>query len=176
MRLSVALRRFALPGIVHSIYQLLLNRVILSPRAEAEWSKLLKIGRKSQISSFVKIKASEGPVIIGQRTDIGCGTFIGGHRHGIEIGDDCLISPNVCIVGVNYRYDRIDMPIREQGLQSAGPIRIGNDVWIGAGAIILDNSQIGDGAIVGPNSVVSGTIPPMAVASGNPAKVIFTRR
>ena len=176
MRLSVALRRFAIPGVAHTLYHLLRNRAVVSPRAEAEWSRLLKIGRKAQISSFVKIKASEGPIRIGDRTDIGCGAFIAGHVHGIEIGDDCLISPNVSIIGVNYRYDRPDILIRDQGLASAGPIRIGNNVWIGAGAVILDHSDIGDGAIITPNAVVSGKIPAMAIASGNPAKVVFTRR
>lgn len=176
MRMGVAVRRFAIPGFVHSLYHLFAGRAIVSPRAELEWSRLLRIGRKSQISSFVKIKASEGPVSIGQRTDIGCGVFIAGHSHGIMIGDDCLISPNVSIIGVNYRYDRADRPIREQGLQSGGPTRIGNNVWIGAGAVILDNSLIEDGAIITPNAVVSGHVPANAIMSGNPAKLVFTRR
>ncbi|WP_022683453.1 acyltransferase [Sphingobium bisphenolivorans] len=176
MKLTVALRRLLIPGIFHTIYHLVRNRVMVSPRAEVEWSRLLKIGRRSQISSFVKIKASNGPVVIGARTDIGCGAFIAGHQHGVEIGDDCLISPNVSIIGVNYRYDRADAIIREQGVKSEGPVQIGNNVWIGAGAVILDNCRIGDGAIISPNSVVSGPIPPLAIASGNPAKVIFVRR
>jgi acetyltransferase-like isoleucine patch superfamily enzyme len=176
MRLGVALRRFAIPGFIQSAYFLLCHKVAMSSRAEVEWSRLLHIGRHSQISSFVKIKSSQGPVTIGERTDIGCGVFIAGHVHGIEIGNDCLISPHVSIVGVNYRYDRPDIPIRQQGLVSGGPIRIGNDVWIGAGAVILDNCQIGDGAIIGPNAVVSGAIPPMAIVAGNPGKIIFTRR
>jgi acetyltransferase-like isoleucine patch superfamily enzyme len=176
MRMGVAVRRFGIPGFVHSLYHLISRRAIVSPRAELEWSSLLEIGRESQISSFVKIKASEGPVRIGERTDIGCGVFIAGHVHGIIIGDDCLISPNVSIIGVNYRYDRADRLIREQGLQSGGPTSIGNNVWIGAGAVILDNSQIEDGAIIAPNAVVSGRVPAMSIMSGNPAKIIFTRR
>ena len=176
MRLGVALSRFAIPGFAQTIFHFLRYRAIVSPRAEVEWSRLLRLGRGVQISSFVKIKASEGPVRIGDRTDIGCGTFIGGHHKGIAIGDDCLISPNVCIIGVNYRYDRVDIPIRNQGVQSAGATQIGNNVWIGAGAVILDNSQIGDGAIIAPNAVVSGQIPSMAIVTGNPGKVIFTRR
>ncbi|MFT3966521.1 MAG: acyltransferase, partial [Sphingobium sp.] len=176
MRLGVALRRFAVPGIVTSLYHLLRSRAVVSPRAEVELGGLLQIGRGAQVSSFVKIKASEGPVRIGARTDIGCGTFIGGHAHGIDIGADCLISPHVSIVGVNYRYDRLDTPIRDQGYQSAGPTRIGNNVWIGAGAVILDNSEIEDGAIITPNSVVSGKVPALAIVSGSPAKVLFIRR
>lgn len=176
MKLGVALRRLLIPGAFHTIYHLLRGGVMVSPRAEIEWSRLLRIGRRSQISSFVKIKASDGPVVIGARTDIGCGAFIAGHEHGIEIGDDCLISPNVSIIGVNYRYDQVNRTMRDQGVRSEGPVRIGNNVWIGAGAVIMDNCRIGDGAIISPNSVVSGTIPPLAIASGNPAKVVFIRR
>lgn len=176
MRPLVLLRRFAVPGVAMTLYHWWRSRALVSPRAEVEASPLLRIGRGARIGSFVKIKASEGPVRIGARTDVGSGVFIGGYAPGVEIGEDCLISPHVSIVGVNYRYDRTDVPIREQGLHSAGPVRIGNNVWIGAGAVVLDNCRIGDGAIIAPNAVVSGTVPELAIVSGNPATVAFVRR
>ena len=52
-----------------------------------------------------------------------------------------------------------------------GPINIGNDVWIGRGAFILDGVTIGDGAIIGAMAVVAKDVPPYAVAVGNPAEV-----
>jgi acetyltransferase-like isoleucine patch superfamily enzyme len=58
---------------------------------------------------------------------------------------------------------------------SKGPVIIGNDVWIGAGAIILSGVTIGDGAIVGAGSVVTHDIPPYAIVAGNPAKIIRYR-
>ena len=76
---------------------------------------------------------------------------------GVRIGDDCLISPNVSIVGSNYRYDRLDVPVSQQGESSKG-VAIGNDVWIGVGCAILDGARIGDHAIVAPNAVVSGPV------------------
>ncbi len=97
------------------------------------------------------------------------------HQGGLTIGDDCLISPNVTIIANNYNYQRLDVPIRQQGSQSRG-VRIGNDVWIGSGVCILDGAQVGSGVIVAPNSVVSGKIPDNVIVQGNPAKVIFTRR
>ena len=53
---------------------------------------------------------------------------------------------------------------------------VGDNVWIGSGCVILDGATIGSGAIITPNSVVSSKIPENAIAQGNPAKVIFTRR
>lgn len=176
MKLSTGMRRFFVPHSAITLYYLFRHRAFVSMRAEVDVGMNLTIGRKSSISSFAKIKASEGPVRIGARTDIGVGCFIGGYKPGIEIGDDCLISPNVSIIGVNYRYDRLDQTFREQGVESKGPIRIGNNVWIGVGSVILDNAEIGDGAIVAPNSVVSGNVPANAIVQGNPAKTIFIRR
>lgn len=176
MKLATGIRRMLTPHWAVSVYYLLKYGAIVSPRAEVELSKNLILGKHTTISSFTKIKASEGKVVIGERTDIGVGCFIGGYMPGITIGNDCLISPNVSIIGVNYRYDEIDRPFREQGLVSKGPTKIGNNVWIGTGAVILDNAHIEDGVIISPNSVVSGHIPRNSIVQGNPAKTIFTRR
>jgi acetyltransferase-like isoleucine patch superfamily enzyme len=53
---------------------------------------------------------------------------------------------------------------------------IGNDVWIGANAVILKGVTIGDGAVVGAGAVVTSDVPPGAVVAGNPAKVIKMRQ
>jgi acetyltransferase-like isoleucine patch superfamily enzyme len=176
MRLMVKVRRFLVPRPLVSLYYFLKYRAVVSLRAEVEFSPLIRLGKGAQIGSFVKIKASEGPIRIGARTDVGVGTNIGGYRDGVEIGDDCLISPRVSIIGNKYRYDRVDQTFREQGKTSEGTLRIGNNVWIGAGAVILDGADIGDGVIIAPLSVVSGKIPENAMVQGNPGKVIFTRR
>lgn len=176
MKITAGIRRFLIPRSLITLYYLLRHRAIVSMRAEVDIGFNLTIGRKSSVSSFAKIKAIDGKVDVGERTDIGVGTFICGHQQGITIGNDCLISPHVSIIGVNYRYEDMNRTFREQGVESKGPIRIGNNVWIGVGAVILDNTQIGDGAIIAPNSVVSGIIPENAIVQGNPARVAFIRR
>ena len=59
--------------------------------------------------------------------------------------------------------------------QSKGPVIVGDEVWIGAGAIILSGVNIGKGAIVGAGAVISKDIPPYAVVAGNPAKIVKYR-
>jgi acetyltransferase-like isoleucine patch superfamily enzyme len=58
---------------------------------------------------------------------------------------------------------------------SKGPVIIGNDVWVGAGAIILSGVKIGDGAIVGAGSVVTHDVPPYCIVAGNPARIVRLR-
>jgi acetyltransferase-like isoleucine patch superfamily enzyme len=158
MRAAVIARRFLVPGIVVSAYYAVRSGAFISHRAEVEASPNLSLGRGVRIGSFVKIKATEGRVSIGDRTRVECGCLIAGHVHGIEIGPDCVIGPNVVIVGVNYRYDRLDLPMRNQGLVSAGPVTIGRGVTIGAGAVILDHSRIEEGVTIAPRSIVSGAV------------------
>ncbi|MGH6918688.1 MAG: acyltransferase [Geminicoccaceae bacterium] len=168
-------RRFLLPRFVISLVYAVRFHALVSPRAEVDLSPLIKLGKGTQISSFAKIKAADGPLTIGARVSIGSGCFLHAGSGGLTIGDDSLISPNVSIVGGNYCYDRLDLPIQRQGETSKG-ITIGNDVWIGVGCAILDGASIGDHAIVAPNAVVSGHIAEKVMAAGNPAKPFFTRR
>jgi acetyltransferase-like isoleucine patch superfamily enzyme len=174
-RRASLLLRVLTPGFAVSGWAWLRFRACVSPRAEVEAGPLLTLGAGSRIGSFVKLKALDGPVRIGARVDVASGAFLSGGAGGVAIGDDCLIGPNAAVIGSNYRYDDLAVPIREQGTTSKG-IRIGRDVWLGAGCCVLDGAEIGDGAIVTPCSVVSGKVPPGAVVAGNPAKVIFTRR
>jgi len=168
-------KRFLIPATVVSIYYYLKEGCFVSPKAEVELNRNLRIGAKSIVSSFTKIKARNGPLRIGSHVHISTGCEINSGPGGVSIGDDCLLGSNVSVIGSNYRYDSLDTPIRLQGISSKG-IEIGNNVWIGSGARILDGSIIGKGSIVTPNSVVSAKIPENSIAQGNPARIIFTRR
>jgi maltose O-acetyltransferase len=87
----------------------------------------------------------------------------------IEIGDDLQMAPAVQLYTA---YHPLDRAMRVAGWEAAKPIRIGDGVWIGGGAIILPGVTIGDGCVVGAGSVVTRDLPPGSVAVGNPAKVI----
>ncbi len=66
--------------------------------------------------------------------------------------------------------------MREQGYSEEKQIVVGDDVWLGYGAIILPGVTIGDGAIIGAGTVVTKDVPPYAIVGGNPAKVIRFRK
>lgn len=87
----------------------------------------------------------------------------------IEIGDGAMLAANVTITDSDWHglYDRTGPP-------GAKPVVIGRNVWISDGAFIGKGTRIGDDAVIGARSVVTGEVPPGAVVAGNPAKVIKT--
>ena len=86
----------------------------------------------------------------------------------VTIGDRTQIGPGVQILAADHPRDPA---IRASGLEFGRPIRIGRNVWIGAGAIILPGPSIGDDALIGAGSVVTRDVPAGATAFGNPARV-----
>lgn len=87
----------------------------------------------------------------------------------IEIGDDLQMAPAVQLYTATHPLDRAT---RAAGLEYARPIRIGDGVWIGGGAIVLPGITIGDGCVVGAGSVVTHDLPAGSLAAGNPARII----
>lgn len=87
----------------------------------------------------------------------------------IEIGDNLQMGPAVQIYTAAHP---LEADVRRSGLEYARPIRIGNDVWIGGGAIILPGVTIGDRSVIGAGSVVVRDVPAARVVAGNPARII----
>jgi acetyltransferase-like isoleucine patch superfamily enzyme len=105
----------------------------------------------------------------------------------LAIGGFCSISENVIILlGGEHRIDWMTsfpftaffkeaLQYKEDGHRTKGDVTIGNDVWIGRNVMILSGVTIGDGCVIGAGAVVTKSIPPYAIAAGNPAKVIRMR-
>ena len=87
----------------------------------------------------------------------------------IYVGDSVMFAPNVIIATAGHP---IDPELRRHVAQYNMPVRIGNNVWIGAGAIVLPGVTIGDNSVIGAGSVVTRDIPANVVAVGNPCRVL----
>ncbi len=87
----------------------------------------------------------------------------------VEIGDNVLLAPSVQIYAA---YHPVDPELRLTGKELAAPVKIGNNVWIGGGAIICPGVEIGDNTTIGAGSVVVKNIPAQVIAAGNPCRVI----
>lgn len=88
----------------------------------------------------------------------------------IEIGENCLIAANCQIFDSNGHSTKISLRHSNQG--NSKPIKIGNNVWIGTGCVILPGTMIGNGSIIAAGSVVLGEIPEHTIFGGNPAKLL----
>jgi maltose O-acetyltransferase len=114
----------------------------------------------------------------GSQIEIGDNSGIGVNCRAcgpIKIGDNVMMGPEVIILTINHKYDRLDVPMLEQGHDLPEPVTIGDDVWIGTRAIILPGISVGKGAIIGAASMVTKDVPEYAVVCGNPAKVFKYR-
>lgn len=114
-----------------------------------------------------------GEVIIGDSVHVGQNCFLDG-TGTLKIGQDSLLGPNVVILTGNHGFRNPNALIRRQGILPR-PTTIGEDVWLGANATILDGITVGKGSVVGAGSVVTRDIPPYSIAVGVPAKVIGQR-
>lgn len=132
------------------------------------------IGSDSLIARDCILVVKQGYLKIGRSCSIGSQTTLSAVS-GLEIGDHAIIAGQCYFGGARYRTELGAGPMVEQGLQTKGPVIIGNDVWIGAGARVIDGVRIGDGAIVGAGSVVTKDVPENAIVGGCPARVIGHR-
>ena len=153
---------------------------VISALADIEDSvrgSVLTVGDNVHIDAFVKVKftGGTGDVTIGDRCYInsGCVVYSG---NGITFGRDVLVAANCVFAPTNHEFASRERPIREQGFRpSKGGIHIGDDVWIGAGSVVLDGAVIGRGAVIGALSLVRGEIEPYAIVAGIPARRIGAR-
>ena len=175
VKIHSLLKRNLVPSVITCINLMLKYKCYISLKSEIRLAKNIIIGKNTRISSFVKIKVTNGFLKIGENCTINSFCFIDSDKGGLEIGDNVLIGPHVGIHGSNYNYESRENLIINQGMVSKG-IRIEDDVWIGSHSVILDGVIIGKGAVIGAGAVVTKDIPPYSVAVGVPAKIIKERK
>ena len=132
-----------------------------------------KIGKDVIIKENVTIEFPEN-FSLGSYSGINRNCFINAYGE-IDIGELVQIGPNTVIHSANHNFEAIDVPICKQG-HTPKKVKIEDDVWIGAGCIILPGVKIGKGALIAAGSVVTKDVVPYSVVAGVPARKIKTRR
>lgn len=182
-------------------YRSIAKSIFVGKKVELIERKLISIGKKSKLQDGVYIDAlsTDGVmlgdyVVLGRNTRIECtgslqkigkGVKIGnrttfgndcffGAAGGILVGEDVIAGQFIRFHSENHNYDDISKLIKVQGVTRKG-IKIGDNCWIGAGVVFLDGAELGNGCVVGANSVVTKKFPDNAVVAGIPAKVIKYR-
>lgn len=126
------------------------------------------LGDYSVIESFCCINNAVGDVIIGDHTRVGLhNTIIG----PVTIGSHVNLAQGITVTALNHNFEESCKRIDEQGVTTK-PVIIGNDIWIGANAVILPGVSIGDHSVVAAGAVVTKDVPPHSLVAGVPAKII----
>lgn len=136
-------------------------RTFLASRIFYRSGKHIKIGRNVHFGSGKQVE-------IGDYTGLNTNCWIG---NDTIIGSDVMFGPDVSILSGGHNFERIDIPMREQGATPRRPVVIGDDVWIGTRVIILPGVHIGSHSIIGAGSVVTKDVPEYAIVAGNPAVI-----
>ena len=126
------------------------------------------LGRKSVVESYCCINNAVGDVTIGDYTRIGIHCTVIGP---VCIGNNVNLAQGITVTALNHNFKDATRRIDEQGI-STKPVEIGDDVWIGANAVILPGVTIGRHVVVAAGAVVTKDVPDNCVVGGVPAKVI----
>ena len=131
----------------------------------------IKIGEGTYIDRGVILRALGGSIEIGSHCSVNAYSVILGT---VAIRDNSRLAPQVIVVAGNHKFSDKSRLIMDQGMSYVG-ISIENDVWIGAGARILDGVVLGRGTVVGAGSVVTKSTLQFEIVAGVPAKPIGER-
>lgn len=162
LRMALHRRRFVSVG----------SRASLGRNVRFTGGVSVSIGTRSALRDNVLL-AGYGNIVIGDRTSINDDCMITAMER-VTIGNDVMLAPRVYILDVDHAFESRDRPISQQGY-TISPVTIGDGVWVCTGAVITKGVSIGEGAIIGANSVVTRDIPPYTIAGGVPARVIKER-
>ena len=144
------------------------SKVYRSVRMDTPPYRRFALGRHSVVESFSCINNAVGDVVIGDYTRIGLhNTIIG----PVSIGSHVNLAQGITVTALNHNFADTLRRIDEQGV-STMPVTIGDDVWIGAQAVVLPGVSIGSHCVVAAGAVVTGDVPDNTVVGGVPAKVI----
>ena len=144
------------------------SKIYWSVRMDTPPYRKFSLGRHSVVESYSCVNNAVGDVVIGDYTRIGIhNTIIG----PVTIGSHVNLAQGITITALNHNFEDKNKRIDEQGV-STKPVVIGDDVWIGANAVILPGVTIGKHAVVAAGAVVTTDVPDNTVVGGVPAKVI----
>jgi acetyltransferase-like isoleucine patch superfamily enzyme len=144
------------------------SKIYHSVRMDTPPYRRFWLGRRSVVESYCCINNAVGDVTIGDYTRIGIHCTVIGP---VCIGSHVNLAQGITVTALNHNFGDAARRIDEQGV-STKPVVIGDDVWIGANAVILPGVTIGSHCVIAAGAVVTKDVPDYTLAGGVPAKII----
>jgi acetyltransferase-like isoleucine patch superfamily enzyme len=135
----------------------------------------IEIGDSVLVGSNTVFSCASASIVVGHDVSVGPHCYIRASKGSVRLGSYVTIGAQTVIISGNPDYKRLDIPMMKQQGQAEG-VTIGDDVWIGVGARVVDGVQIGEGCVIGAGAVVVKDVPDYAIVAGVPAKVIGSRK
>ena len=120
------------------------------------------------------LSCKNGDIVLDEDANVGFNVEVFSAAR-VRIGRKVLVAAYTYLVGGDHLYDRVDIPVLEQGRTARG-IDVDDNVWLGAHVVVADGVRIGRDAVIGAGAVVTTDVPEFHVAAGVPARVIRDRR
>ncbi len=133
----------------------------------------IRLGERCVIRGGARLETFGGDIRLGAHCSVNPYTILYGHG-GLTVGQGVRFAAHVVVVPANHTFAETGTPIFRQPMSTRG-IRIGDDVWVGAGVRILDGVTVGEGAVVGAGAVVAGDLEPYTINVGVPARPVGRR-
>lgn len=144
------------------------SKIYHSVRMDTPPYRRFSLGDHSVIESFCCINNAVGDVMIGDHTRVGIhNTIIG----PVSIGNHVNLAQGITVTALNHNFSAPDKRIDEQGISTAA-VHIGDDVWIGANAVVLPGVTIGNHSVVAAGAIVTKDVPQGSLVAGVPAKIL----
>ena len=144
------------------------SKIYRSVRMDTPPYRCFSLGQKSVIESYSCINNAVGDVVIGDHTRIGLhNTIIG----PVTIGSHVNLAQGITVTALNHNFEAPERRIDEQGV-STQQVTIGDDIWIGANAVVLPGVTVGNHCVIAAGAVVTKDVPPHSLVAGVPAKII----
>jgi len=168
-------QRYVIVGPLASLYYYVRCRAMVAPAARVQVTKHIRFGNGCVVKPYAVIKTHTGNIIFGNNCAVSCFNHLTAGDKDLVLGNDVRIGPGVVILATSRNFSDRSTRITDQGSSQEG-VTIGDDVLIGANAVILDGCRIGTGAVIGAGSIVKSDVPAYSIVAGVPAKIIGERR
>ena len=165
------------PGRIHLGRSVVISEGCILDGRHGTAEQSIQLGDNVILSNNVMLSCKNGTISIGNDTGINAQAIIQSTNDcPVSIGRDCIIGQRCLVIGGgSYHMDRLDIPIRKQGIRDDGGIVLADNVWLGGNVTVLGGVTMESGSVAAAGAVLTKSVPADSVSMGVPARTVRNR-